>query len=199
MKLPLLSISPQIKTCGDKTLTSLQQLQQLSALSVSLFELRFALSSSNWSCARESESTENWSKSGTEQPSGRSEERRGEEMERFLRARPMHHPQNSRAPSRPSHLPPLAFVLMWHRSAVHWVISLHRHPGPAAASQSCAGWFAHGDRVLDTSIQLFSTAVQNTAGQWFHPLRASSLALLLSSNTHSYVVGTEKEGVSQAF
>lgn len=78
MKLPLLSISHQIKTCGDKTLTSLQQLQQLSALSVSLFELRFALSSSNWSCARESESTENWSKSGTEQPSGRSKERRGE-------------------------------------------------------------------------------------------------------------------------
>lgn len=57
-------------------------------------------------------------------------------------------------------------------------------------STPCRGCLTRGDLVVDAPKQLFGTAEQNTAGQWFHPPQgflhhhAFLLSLLLTQRQH---------------
>lgn len=177
-------------------------------LSASLFEVRFVLSSSAWFCAKgSSESKANWSEGGTEWPSGRRlkgratqarGERRGEERkkerskvstEKLLVTEA--NKIKCTTHSRLQHLPPLAFVPMWHRSTVYWVISLNDHQGPAA-SQQCTEVDSHTETLFWTDWYSWSrTAEQNTVGQRLHPLQ-STLFHCLTPLTTTHTVQVQK-------
>lgn len=143
----------KVKTCGDKILTLLPRLLQLSA---SLFEVRFVPSFSAWSCAKKTgESTANWSEGGTERPSGRKlkgtekqSERRGEEIRREEKGKErqeacimlMETPAN-KANAPQTHTADLSTCLHLPVSLCdtfftpYRKMSLRHHQGPAAASQ----------------------------------------------------------------
>lgn len=167
----------KVKTCGDKTQTPLLQLQQLSALCLTLWGQICSVFFSLILCQRvwwiNGKLIRGWHRAALWGEVGgcsmRGEERKkGEDVEWSGMAKLMHH-------THIQQIAALASTCLCPHVTVHWVVSPHHHQGPAAASQHCTEAGSHKENLFWTDWYSCSgTAEQNTAGQRLHPWQAFS-------------------------